>query len=78
MTLWPPPAEAVEPWLRSATVKFTGLPAAGLAGDQATGAATRSEPGTGRTVSGVALVQLLLDSSCSITAFASSAFAVSG
>src|SRR4051794_37910951 len=42
-----PPAEAMLPWLRTDTEKLTGLPAAGVLGDQVTAAATRSELATG-------------------------------
>lgn len=52
VTAWLPPAESWVPWLRSATLKVTSSPAAGLEGEVVTEAATRSELWTGLTTSG--------------------------
>jgi hypothetical protein len=77
VTACPPPAEAIVPWLRMATVKVTVLPAAGVPGDHvATG--TRSELSTGRTTSGLPAVKELLVSLVSMTVLPSSTFALRG
>ncbi len=52
VTGWLPPAESRVPWFRSATLKVTSSPAAGLEGEVVTAAATRSELWTGLTTSG--------------------------